>query len=91
MRLARALDITLEDLSWEHAPDDLLLVPARERSEARALAFRAREPRKGETLGRGAILAREVVGQAAEERQDAWQAAQLQAVAPSPLKRRRVH
>jgi len=68
-RLAKALNITLDDLSWDQDTDDSWLKSVQERVEARALAFRAREAKEGELLNPGARLVWEVVGRLAEERE----------------------
>jgi hypothetical protein len=70
-RLAKALDITLDDLAWEQDLDDQWLKFARKRSEDRALVFRVREAKKGEvlTLTPGAKLVWERVGQADQARE----------------------
>jgi transcriptional regulator with XRE-family HTH domain len=70
-RLAKALGIALKDLIYEEEPGDSWIEPANERSDARALAFRAREAREGEVLAPGAALIFEIVRKSDEMREAA--------------------
>jgi DNA-binding XRE family transcriptional regulator len=90
MRLAKVLEITLDELceGQEDEPDEWWLESAEKRSDARALAFRAREAREGETLGRGAAVVWEIVRQADEQREKAREAERKQV--PMPLRGRRI-
>lgn len=81
-RLATALRISLDELTWDDDPGDDWVKACEERSNARAAALRARDLREDETLGRGAALVRDIVArtddkraaerEAARERHSAW-------------------
>jgi hypothetical protein len=69
MRLAKALGMTLDDISaCDEDPGDWWEKPAEQRSDLRALVFRARAIRAGETMARGAALLWELVRHGADKR-----------------------
>ena len=79
-RLAKALGIALDDLWREDDPGDWCLQAARERSDARALAFLARAPREGESLAPGTMLIREVVARLKQK----WEQEQIR-ISPTTM------
>ena len=68
-RLAKELGVSLEDLVCDDNPGDWWIASANKQSDARALAFRAREARDGEMLSPGVELVFEVVKQFDDKRE----------------------